>query len=563
MFRAINCFSTRNINVSQEDISSPINKPTSSKELKSLWKDWSNNGEPGENRDIAYKRFKDCMKRQARYLDLSYLGLKSLPPMLPDCVNSLHLSNNLLGELPPAVLAQLNIMELNISSNRLNQIDEIPDSIRFLDISNNYLTGLPALPEELQVLYLDNNQLTDIPPLPDTLEILDFSNNQLSNFPILSRGNIREINASNNNITEIPIDIQQLTSDSRINLRNNPLTEQAVLDIVSLRYSSTSSPRITLNTELVENLLRSNLLQDLIASANQQQSLPLAEVIRKWYPEEEHSKILAIWGKFANEENGQAFSNFMNRLYKSTQSNALKPSVLLLLSKLVESSSLRIKVFAVTFDATTSCDDRVSLTWNHVQKAVAVHEAESGSYDQDLSQLIKIAKELFFLEQLELIASKKVKELVNPDAIEVYLAYQNGLAKSLNLSTAQGNMLFGGLSGVTPEDLNSAEQTVKNQLKLEFIPWFNCWGPWHAVMLRIASQAFEQAKEQLYEFIEKDYSGQVQNKLSEDTLNDIPDAESIVGKIILKEMEQKIFGRLTQEVLCKHGIDLSNISCID
>ncbi|MFV8075066.1 NEL-type E3 ubiquitin ligase domain-containing protein, partial [Enterobacter cloacae complex sp.6730661] len=112
-----------------------------------------------------------------------------------------------------------------------------------------------------------------------------------------------------------------------------------------------------------------------------------------------------------------------------------------------------------------------------------------------------------FLEQLELIASKKIKELVNPDIIEVYLAYQNRLAKSLSLSTAQGGMLFGGLSGVTPEDLNSAEQTVKNQLRLEFIPWFNCWGPWHAVMSRIASEAFEQAKEQLYEFIEKDYSG--------------------------------------------------------
>ena len=563
MFRAINCFSNRNINVSQEELSSQINKPTSSKELKSLWKDWSNNGESGENRDIAYKRFKDCTKRQATCLDLSHLSLKSLPPMLPACVSSLLLVNNNLGVFPPALLAPNNIIELNISSNQLNQIDEIPSSIRFLDISNNCLTSLPELPEELQMLYMDNNQLTDIPLLPDTLEILDFSNNLVSSFPMLSRSHIQEINASNNCITDVPLDIQQLTGSVRIDLRNNPLTEQAVLDIVRLRYSLTSSPRITLNSELVGNLLRSNLLQDLIAFANQQQSQPLADSIGKWYPEKERSQILATWKNFTNEENSQAFADFMNRLHRSTQSNALKPSVLLLLSKLVESSPLRMNVFAVTFDATTSCDDRLSLTWNNVQKAVAVHEAESGSYDQNLYQLINIAKELFCLEQLECIASKKVKELVNPDVIEVYLAYQNRLAESLNLSTAQGYMFFGRLSGVTQEDLNSAEQIVKNQLKLEFIPWFNCWGPWHAVMSRIASEAFEQAKEQLYEFIEKDYSGQVQNKLSEDTLNDIPDAESIVGKIILKEMEQKIFGRLTQEVLCKHGIDLSKISCID
>ncbi|HHR6407007.1 TPA: NEL-type E3 ubiquitin ligase domain-containing protein [Providencia alcalifaciens] len=563
MFRAINCFSPRNIATSQENVSSPIKSSTSSQELKSLWRDWSNNGEPGENREIAYKRLHDCMKRKARYLDLSDLGLKTLPTMLPTCVKSLHLANNNLEEFPPAILALKNIMELNISSNQISEISALPDSITFLDISNNRLANLPALPGELEILYMDNNQLTEIPPLPETLETVDFSRNMVSNFPDLSMYNILDVNASNNNITSIPSSIQQLTSRTQIDLRNNPLTEQTVLNIVSSRYSPAGSPRIAIDTELVENLLRSDLLQDLIASTNQLQSQPLANTIAKWYPEEEQSNISKIWENFKNEENNQAFSDFIDRLHNSTQSNTLKPSVLLLLSKLVESSPLRATIFAVTFDATTSCDDRVSLTWNNIQKAVAVHEAESGSYDRRLPQLIQMAKELYCLEQLEVIASQKVKELVNPDSIEVYLAYQNGLAKSLNLSTATGQMLFGLLSGVTQEDLNTAEKTVKNQLKLEFIPWFNCWGPWHAVMSRIASEPFEQAKEQLYEFIENDYSGQVQNKLSEDALNDIPDAESFVGKIVLKEMEQKIFGRLTQEVLSKHGINLSKMSLVN
>lgn len=563
MFRAISCFSPRNINISQEDLSSPIKNPTSTKELKSLWRDWSNNGEVGEQRDTAYKRLKDCIKRESQTLDLSDLGLKSLPPILPPCVNSLHIANNHLMELPSAVLELKNIIELNISSNQLNQINEIPSSIIRLDISNNNLTDLPTLPEELEILYMDNNNLTEIPSLPETLEIIDFSNNQVLNFPDLTMYNIRDVNASNNTITSIPPSIQQLTSRTQIDLRNNPLTEQTVLNIVSSRYSQTDSARIAINTELIENLLRSDLLQDLIASANQLQSQPLANTIAKWYPEEEQSNISKIWENFKNEENNQEFADFIDRLHNSTQSNTLKPSVLLLLSKLVESSPLRATIFAVTFDATTSCDDRVSLTWNNIQKAVAVHEAESGSYDQRLPQLIQMAKELYCLEQLEVIASQKVKELVNPDAIEVYLAYQNGLAKSLNLSTATGQMLFGLLSGVTQEDLNTAEKIVKNQLKLEFIPWFNCWGPWHAVMSRIASEPFEQAKEQLYEFIENEYSGQVQNKLSEDALNDIPDAESHVGKIVLKETEQKIFDRLTREVLSKHSIDLSEMLLIN
>ncbi|MTC25644.1 hypothetical protein GKR76_02900, partial [Providencia alcalifaciens] len=421
MFRAINCFSTRNISASQENLSTSASIPSSAKELKSLWKTWSHSGEPGENRNIAYERLKDCMKRQARELDLSSLGLTSLPSMLPACVDSLNLANNNLATLPLAILAQRNLVELNISSNQITEITELPNSIIFLGLSHNRLTTLPELPRELEMLYINNNELTMLPALPETLTILDISNNRLSELPELPRDNIRDVNARNNNISNIPNSVLQLTSAAQINLRHNPLTDQAVLNIVS---ASANSPRIIINPERIIGLL----FQGLIASENQQQNQPLAETIAKWYPEEGKPNIITTWKNFANEENSQAFAHFMNRLHKSTQSNTLRPSVLLLLSKLVESSPLRATIFAVTFDATTSCDDRVSLTWNNIQKAVAVHEAESGSYDQYLPQLIQMAKELYCLEQLEVIASQKVKELVNPDAIEVYLAYQNGLA---------------------------------------------------------------------------------------------------------------------------------------
>lgn len=563
MFRAINCFSTRNISINQEDISMPIKDKTPANEIRSLWKNWSRNGKVGEHRDIAYQRLKDCMKRQARELDLSNLGLTSLPPILPTYVDTLNLANNNLEELPSVILAQRNLVELNISSNQITEITEFPSSIIFLGLSHNRLTTLPELPRELEMLYINNNELTMLPALPETLTILDVSNNQLSELPELPRDNIREVNARNNNISNIPDSILNLTSETRINLRHNPLTTETVFNIVSLRYIARNPPRITINQERISSLLLSNLFQNLIASTNQQQNKSLEQTIAKWYPEEESQDITEIWKNFATEENSQAFSNFMDRLYQSVQHDSLKASVLSLLSKLVESSPLRATIFAVTFDATESCDDRVSLTWNNVQKAVVVNEAENGLYDNNLNKLTQIAKELFCLEKLELIASEKVKKLENPDEIEVHLAYQNSLAKPLNLSTAQGDMLFRTLSGVTQEDLDSAEQTVKNQLKLDFIPWFNCWGPWHAVMSRIASEPFELAKEQLYAFIENDYSGQVQNKLSKDALNDIPDAESIVGKIVLKEMEQKIFGPLTQKVLSKHRIDLSQISHIE
>ncbi|WP_071991278.1 MULTISPECIES: NEL-type E3 ubiquitin ligase domain-containing protein [Yersinia pseudotuberculosis complex] len=72
--------------------------------------------------------------------------------------------------------------------------------------------------------------------------------------------------------------------------------------------------------------------------------------------------------------------------------------------QLAGSPTLREQTFLIAQESTETCDDRVALTYNHMQKAVMAHEVEKGEYDTQLPELMARGRELFRLEQLENIA---------------------------------------------------------------------------------------------------------------------------------------------------------------
>ena len=65
----------------------------------------------------------------------------------------------------------------NIKSTTLPAIDSF--KLNTLNCSSNQLQELPALPDSLTELYCSDNQLQELPDLPDGLTILDCSLNQL------------------------------------------------------------------------------------------------------------------------------------------------------------------------------------------------------------------------------------------------------------------------------------------------------------------------------------------------------------------------------------------------
>ena len=122
--------------------------------MLSDWDNWAAASEPGssERRDLAVLRVRECSRYRRDELDLSNLGLRSLPDSLPSHVEVLHLNNNLLTHLP----------------------EQLPSSLLELHAQHNRLTHLPLrLPASLQILHIDDtpsiatsNALRDAVRLP-------------------------------------------------------------------------------------------------------------------------------------------------------------------------------------------------------------------------------------------------------------------------------------------------------------------------------------------------------------------------------------------------------------
>ncbi len=270
--------------------------------------------------------------QQITLLDLSQLGLKTLPPEIGALrnVQVLQLYNNQLRSLPPEIGALVNLHELNLNGNQFrsfppqigvllnleklflsyNQLRSLSPEIsaltnlKELTLSNNQLCSLPSkigaltnlqelrldrnqlrsLPSEigalhnLQRLELHNNQLSSLPSEIGTLgnlEALGLSLNKLRSLPteIGNLGNLQELLISNNHLRSLPTEIGTLANLQMLDLDNNQLcslpTEIGALGNLEV-------------LDLNNNLLRSlpteigalSALRQLELSCNQLRSLP-------------------------------------------------------------------------------------------------------------------------------------------------------------------------------------------------------------------------------------------------------------------------------------------------
>lgn len=207
--------------------------------------------------DEALKRIETGRRKKAEKLDLSNLGLTSLPSVigLIDHLAILYLSHNQLESLPPEIgqLADLSILDLsynrltslppeigrlanlgvlNVSQNRLRSLP--PELGRLaalweLDLHYNELTNLPAeigRLTELTSLLLYHNQLTGLPPEIGQLAGLTnlvLDENRLSTLPpeIGRLATLETISLENNALIELPESLRMLTRLEELTLHEN------------------------------------------------------------------------------------------------------------------------------------------------------------------------------------------------------------------------------------------------------------------------------------------------------------------------------------------------------
>ncbi|ECA5810217.1 SPI-2 type III secretion system effector E3 ubiquitin transferase SspH2, partial [Salmonella enterica subsp. enterica serovar Enteritidis] len=457
-------------------------------------------------------------------------------PVLPPGLQELSVSDNQLASLPalPSELCKLwaynnqltslptlpsGLQELSVSDNQLASLPTLPSELYKLWAYNNRLTSLPALPSGLKELIVSGNRLTSLPVLPSELKELMVSCNRLTSLPMLPSG-LLSLSVYRNQLTRLPESLIHLSSETTVNLEGNPLSErtlQALREITSA--PGYSGPIIQF---------------DMAGASAPRETRALHLAAADWLvPAREGEPAPADrWHMFGQEDNADAFSLFLDRLSETEnfiKDAGFKAQISSWLAQLAEDEALRANTFAMATEATSSCEDRVTFFLHQMKNVQLVHNAEKGQYDNDLAALVATGREMFRLGKLEQIAREKVRTLALVDEIEVWLAYQNKLKKSLGLTSVTAEMRFFDVSGVTVTDLQDAELQVKAAEKSEFREWILQWGPLHRVLERKAPERVNALREKQISDYEETYRMLSDTELRPSGLVGNTDAERTIG----------------------------------
>ncbi|ECO5907767.1 E3 ubiquitin--protein ligase [Salmonella enterica] len=492
--------------------------PQTAAEYYAVWSAWQRAAPEGEARGRAavVKKMRDCLKNGNPVLYVGRVGLTTLPDHLPPHITTLFIPGNNLTSLPALPSG---LRELSVSYNQLTSLPPLPSGLWKLSVFNNQLASLPPLPSGLQTLWAYRNQLPSLPALPPGLRDLSVSHNLLPSLPELPSG-LQELAVSHNRLTRLPESIISLPSYARVNLDGNPLSErtlQTLRDITSA--PDYSGPRIRF---------------DMAGPSVPREARALHLAVADWLtPAREGEPDPAdSWHASGQEDNAAAFSLFLDRLRETEnfeKDAGFKAQISSWLALLAEDDVLRAKTFAMATEATSSCQDRVTLALHQMKNVQLVHNAEKGVYDNNLPGLVSTGREMFRMEMLERIAREKARTLALVDEIEVYLAYQNKLKKPLGLSSVTAKMRFFGVSGVTASDLRSAERQVKAAEKREFSEWILQWGPLHSVLERKEPERFNALREKQISDYEDTYQMLSDTELKPSGLVGNTDAERTIG----------------------------------
>ncbi|MEA7433496.1 NEL-type E3 ubiquitin ligase domain-containing protein [Salmonella enterica subsp. enterica serovar Cerro] len=555
--------------------------PQTPAEYDAVWSEWKGAAPAEELRGRAatVQRICTCLNNGSRELNVGESGLTALPDCLPAHITTLVIPhNNYLTSLPtlPSGLEVLTVEDnqltslpplpsglevLTVEDNQLTSLPPLPAGLVVLTVSGNQLTSLPPLPAGLQTLLVAGNQLTSLPPLPAGLQVLSVSDNQLTSLPLLPAGlelltldrnpqlvrlpplpeglqtlsvdanpqlarlpalpsGLQRLYARNNQLTRLPESITGLSSEAIVNLYGNPLSERTLQALQNITSApGYSGPRI---------------LFDMAGASAPREARALHLAAADWLvPAREGEPAPADrWHMFGQEDNAAAFSLFLDRLGETEnciKDAGFKAQISSWLVQLAEDEALRAKTFAMATEATASCQDRVTLALHQMKNVQLVHDAEKGQYDNNLAALVATGRKMFRLEKLEQIAREKVRTLALVDEIEVWLAYQNKLKKSLGLTSVTAEMRFFRISGVTVSDLQAAELQVKAAEKSEFREWILQWGPLHSMLERKAPERVNALREKQISDYEETYRTLSDTELRPSGLVGNTDAERTIG----------------------------------
>jgi Leucine-rich repeat (LRR) protein len=449
------------------------------------------------------------LPRNLKLLDASSNKLTRLPDQLPDSIERLYVSGNHLAVLPEDLPASLKVLE--VYSSRLECLPhKLPSCLEILRVDDNLLTCLPDnLPETITEITIYGNNLDSLPlRLPQSLQRLTAFDNKLRSLPRCLPPSMTHLHASGNRIRSLPEKIP--SSMELIDLGNNPVISlpedlfESLSKGCQISFSLDSIPPHVfknLRATAIKNGRSRLTLSGQPSVLKQPAEASLHDAVEKWIGQDR--KKLGQWPGFADKTGSKEFAQFLHRLHHEVNSSnpEFVKGINEWLFKLAYNPTLFYATMRIAINADRYGEHGVCRAHNEMNKAWLTHEVEAGKGDNNIAELIKMARGMFHRDQIEALASEKVKTLKFTDIATVYSVYLAAVYPTLNLPDYISVTPYFRIPGITLDDFKDTERNLKARENTDF-PDYLCNLPaWQVLLSRFEGESFVHTNAELNETV--------------------------------------------------------------
>lgn len=419
----------------------------------------------------GWKRMTSLLDHNARKVPgLSLDGmlhdpLPTLPPQVSfDGARLLSLGNMGLDDRVAYFLKHFkNLMSLNLADNQVKRIPQVlaqMPQLEYLCMANNglqlneYSRATLAGLRSLQVLNLNNNPLLD-PPDVSQLFVL------------------RELMLRNCRLTEFPKGVARLPYLETLDLRENDISvlpawlfeaPRSYAQTINLRHN----PLDVRSQQLLRNYRSAHgvgmgFLEDDLARLTEQRARDL------WLSDERvagYTEKDQTWAGLRDEPGSDGLFTLLAELGGTADAAQVREDMDRRVWRVLEATGKDAELREEIFERAATplnCDDAAAVNFSSLEVLVEIREAARLAATGRLTAtpLLKLAKGLFRLDQLERLAHNHSLEHPLVDPLEVSLAFRTGLVERFHLPGQPRHMRFASLGGVTAANLEEAESRVR------------------------------------------------------------------------------------------------------
>ncbi|MDD0970079.1 NEL-type E3 ubiquitin ligase domain-containing protein [Pseudomonas aphyarum] len=388
-------------------------------------------------------------------------------------LETLEVGRNRLTQLPEVVPLMPNLRRLGLGQNRIQLTEHslvklsLMRNLQSLDLSENPLGATVDVSEMLELtdLSVRNTRTTELPK-------------GLQRLPYLDRVDLRD-----NDIRDLPqwlFETPRRVSET-INLRNNPISELSSTHLDNYRK------KVGVGMGYLEND---------IARLDEHQARSI------WLTETGGtvgSKRLQIWTAINDDPMAEGLFHLLAELGNTADSEYVREDMSRRVWTVLEATQADAELREQIFDLAANpinCTDNAALNFSHLEVAVHVRNVlrVSGGRQASAPALMKFARSLFRLEQIDLIAAEHARNQGSSDPLEVTLAYRTGLARAFDLPGQPSHMRYGELAAVTGDELVTAIHRIQTaELSSKWLDFLVRQPFWSDYLKSHFAQQFEDA----------------------------------------------------------------------